>query len=123
MVEPKKIKKSENRQWRYHRNIYTKAYEYIIKLLRRRLSCDKEIVEKLLNDLYQDICKESGKGRDLEYAYSNIFLFWQKDMLRIQKINTNPIISNDDKDKAKEILELLENTDMRFSLNKGYKEE
>jgi hypothetical protein len=107
MVDPLKIKNSDAKQWCYHRQIYGKVYGQIIKLLDKSPPSDKEYVKELLHSLYQDICKNTELGSRLAHLCSDALIFWQKDMLDLQKIKSN-ISINDRVDVAKILKQIAE---------------
>ena len=102
MVKPKSIKNSNAKQWCYNKQVYGKAYGYIIKLLLRCQPKDKEYVTELLNNLYHDICKEPKIDSNLERLCSNALIYRQKEMLKLY--NNNPKILNYDKEEAGKLL-------------------
>jgi hypothetical protein len=109
MIEAKRIKNSNNKQWCYNKRIYGDAFGYIVELLRKRLPNDGVYVRELLNNLYRNICKESERGSELARLCSNALLFWQKEMLNLRQAGSN--ISDNDKGWAGKILRRIDEVD------------
>jgi len=109
MVEPNRIKKSKNRQWCFNKRIYVKAYYYITKLLRKRLPIDEVYITDLFKILYQNIYFVINTDSNLNCLCSDALLHWQKGMLALHEVNSN--VSENDRDKAGEILRKIEKVD------------
>jgi len=93
--------KGPERTWHYHKRLYAKAFEHIENLL------DNSNYDDFVETLYAKSCKNSGQGDKLERFYSNVLLFWQKNMLRTHELRQDLSPSNIEAGKiSKEIKEV-----------------
>lgn len=77
MIYSQKVNQSQMRCWRFKKNSFYRAYEYIINRLLNKKIGDRELALQLLHDLYI----EQIKKWEIEKNFSDILLYQQMEAL------------------------------------------
>ncbi|MBR3686266.1 MAG: hypothetical protein IKL66_02120 [Clostridia bacterium] len=86
MIYAKPVKNSSNKVWKFNKNIYSRAYECILKILMSSPNEDRDQVYDMLKKLYLEIVN---LGEDVERTYSTALVYWQMQMLKVNSIHKN----------------------------------
>ena len=84
------MKNSANKQWRFNKQIYGRAYSQIVSLLLNAPIEDKEFIHDLLHRLYNETFNVDA---DSAKMCSNALIFWQKRMLQINSMHNDSDIA------------------------------